>query len=322
MTQSGDQAFRKSDNMGRWPEMTYGGALSFLRRRYSRDLDGVDLAVMGVPYDSAVTFRSGCRLGPQAVRAASVQLAELLAFPWGFDPFETLGVVDYGDVFLDPHHPDTIAPAIYTAARDIIAGGTKLLSIGGDHSIAYPLIKAHAEKYGSVALVQFDAHCDTWPDDGTRMDHGTMFARAARDGIIDVSRSTQVGLRTYNDSDHGFEILTSPWIHRNGIDAVLDVVRTRAGDAPVYISFDIDGLDPAYAPGTGTPVPGGLASWQALEFIRGLAGLNLIGMDLVEVSPPFDTSEITALAAAHVAHDWICVLAQAAVAVMSPVGRV
>jgi agmatinase len=322
MTQSGDQAFRKSDNMGRWPEMTYGGALSFLRRRYSRDLDGVDLAVMGVPYDSAVTFRSGCRLGPQAVRTASVQLAELLAFPWGFDPFETLGVVDYGDVFLDPHHPDTIAPAIYTAARDIIAGGTKLLSIGGDHSIAYPLIKAHAEKYGPVALVQFDAHCDTWPDDGTRMDHGTMFARAARDGIIDVSRSTQVGLRTYNDSDHGFEILTSPWIHRNGIDAVLDVVRTRAGDAPVYISFDIDGLDPAYAPGTGTPVPAGLASWQALEFIRGLAGLNLIGMDLVEVSPPFDTSEITALAAAHVAHDWICVLAQAAGAVMSPVGRV
>ena len=322
MTQSGDQAFRKSDNMGRWPEMTYGGALSFLRRRYSRDLDGVDLAVMGVPYDSAVTFRSGCRLGPQAVRAASVQLAELLAFPWGFDPFETLGVVDYGDVFLDPHHPDTIAPAIYTAARDIIAGGTKLLSIGGDHSIAYPLIKAQAEKYGPVALVQFDAHCDTWPDDGTRMDHGTMFARAARDGIIDVSRSTQVGLRTYNDSDHGFEILTSPWIHRNGIDAVLDVVRSRAGDAPVYISFDIDGLDPAYAPGTGTPVPGGLASWQALEFIRGLAGLNLIGMDLVEVSPPFDTSEITALAAAHVAHDWICVLAQAAGAVMLPVGRV
>ncbi len=322
MTQSGDQAFRKSDNMGRWPEMTYGGALSFLRRRYSRDLDGVDLAVMGVPYDSAVTFRSGCRLGPQAVRAASVQLAELLAFPWGFDPFETLGVVDYGDVFLDPHHPDTIAPAIYTAARDIIAGGTKLLSIGGDHSIAYPLIKAHAEKYGPVALVQFDAHCDTWPDDGNRMDHGTMFARAARDGIIDVSRSTQVGLRTYNDSDHGFEILTSPWIHRNGIDAVLDVVRSRAGDAPVYISFDIDGLDPAYAPGTGTPVPGGLASWQALEFIRGLVGLNLIGMDLVEVSPPFDTSEITALAAAHVAHDWICVLAQAAGAVMAPVGRV
>ena len=322
MTQSGDQAFRKSDIMGRWPEMTYGGAISFLRRRYSRDLAGVDLAVMGVPYDSAVTFRSGCRLGPQAVRAASVQLAELLAFPWGFDPFETLGVIDYGDVFLDPHHPETIAPSIYTAARDIIAGGTKLLSIGGDHSISYPLLKAHAEKYGPVVLVQFDAHCDTWPDDGTRMDHGTMFARAARDGIIDVSRSTQVGLRTYNDSDHGFEILTSPWIHRNGIDAVLDVVRSRAGDAPVYISFDIDGLDPAYAPGTGTPVPGGLASWQALEFIRGLAGLNLIGMDLVEVSPPFDTSEITALAAAHVAHDWICVLAQAAGAVMAPVGRI
>lgn len=322
MSNSGDQAFRKTDPKGRWHEMTYGGALSFLRRKYTRDLAGVDVAVMGVPFDNAVTFRPGCRMGPQAVRAASVQLAELDAFPWGFDPFNTLSVVDYGDVFLDPHHPETIRPAIQEQAREIIASGTKLLSIGGDHSIAYPLLQAHAEKHGPVALIQFDAHCDTWSDDGERTDHGTMFARAASEGIVDVSRSTQVGLRTYNNSDHGFEILTSPWIHRNGIDPAVKIAVERAGDAPVYLSFDVDGMDPAFAPGTGTPVPGGLASWQALEFVRGLKPLNLIGMDIVEVSPPFDHAEITALAAAHVAHDWLCVLAEQKGAKTTSVGRV
>ncbi|MEH6832985.1 MULTISPECIES: agmatinase [Falsihalocynthiibacter] len=322
MTNTGDQAFRKADPKGRWQEMTYGGALSFLRRKYSRDLTAVDVAVMGVPFDNAVTFRPGCRLGPQAVRAASVQLAELQAFPWGFDPFETLSVVDFGDVFLDPHHPETIKPAIEAQAREIIATGTRLLTIGGDHSIAYPLLKAHAEKHGPIALIQFDAHCDTWEDNGTEMNHGTMFARAANEGIIDVSGSTQVGLRTYNSSNYGFELLTSPWIHRNGIDAAIKIAVERAGDAPVYLSFDIDGLDPAFAPGTGTPVPGGLASWQALEFVRGLKPLNLIGMDIVEVSPPFDHAEITAIAAAHVAHDWLCVLAEQMGAKTAPVGRI
>ena len=196
-----------------------------------------------------------------------------------------------------------------------------MLSLGGDHSVAYPLLKAHAKKHGPLALVQFDAHCDTWPDGGTRFDHGTMFARAAAEGIIDVSRSTQVGLRTYNDRDCGFEILTSPWVHRNGIRAAMDIVRDRAGDAPVYLSFDIDGLDPAFAPGTGTPVPGGLASWQGLEFIRGLEPLNLIGMDLVEVAPAYDHAEITAIAAASMAFDWCAVIAKKRGAVPKPVGR-
>jgi agmatinase len=321
MSDNGDQAFRKSDPKGRWFEMTYGGAVSFLRRTYSRDLEGVDVAVMGVPYDNAVTYRPGTRLGPRAIRAASVQLAELKAFPWGFDPFDTLNVVDFGDVMLDPHHPETVHPAIHEQAAEIIATGTKLLTMGGDHSIAYPLIKAHAEKHGPIALIQFDAHCDTWEDDGVAMDHGTMFARAVADGIIDPTKSTQIGLRTYNDGDHGFEILSSPWIHRHGIHAAIDVAKERAGDAPVYVSFDIDGLDPAFAPGTGTPVPGGLPSWQGLEVIRGLGDLNLVGMDIVEVSPPFDTSEITALAAAHVAHDWLCVLAEKAGAKTAKVGR-
>ena len=173
-----------------------------------------------------------------------------------------------------------------------------------------------------MALIQFDAHCDTWDEDGVAMDHGTMFLRAAREGIIDTSKSTQVGLRTHNDEDFGFEILTSPWIHRNGIDAAIEIARERAGDAPVYISFDVDGMDPAFAPGTGTPVPGGLASWQALEFIRGMAGLNLIGMDVVEVSPPYDRAEITAIAAATIAHDWLCLLAKAAGEPENPVGRI
>ena len=197
-----------------------------------------------------------------------------------------------------------------------------MLSLGGDHAIAYPLLKAHAKAYGPVALVQFDAHCDTWPDDGVGFDHGTMFARAVAEGIIDVSKSTQVGLRTYNDSDHGFEILTSPWVHRNGIDAAIEIVLERAGDAPVYLSFDIDGLDPAFAPGTGTPVAGGLASWQGLEFVRGLAPLDLIGMDIVEVAPAYDHAEITAIAAANMAYDWLAVLAKKKGAPRKPVGRI
>ncbi|OUS04455.1 agmatinase [Rhodobacterales bacterium 52_120_T64] len=306
----GDQAFRAKGNNERWPEMTYGGALSFLRRRYSRDLEGVDVVVSGVPYDAAVSYRSGCRLGPRAIREASVQLAELKAFPFGFDPFETLSVVDWGDCMVDPHHPETVPADIEAHAAAILESGAKMLTFGGDHFVAYPLIKAHAEKYGPISLIQFDAHCDTWEDEPGRLDHGSMFARAASEGVIDVTKSTQIGLRTYNDSDHGFEILTTPWVHRNGIDAALDVIKARAGDTPVYISFDVDGLDPAFAPGTGTPVAGGLASWQALELIRGLGSLNLIGMDVVEVSPPYDHAEITALAAATVAHDWLCLMAQ------------
>lgn len=317
----GDQAFRATEIFGREPEPTYSGALSFLRRRYTRELQGADVVVSGIPFDNAVTYRPGCRLGPRAIRAASVQLAELASFPYGFDPFETLGVIDFGDCVIDPHHPETVVETIESHARHILESGARMLSFGGDHFVAWPLLKAHAEIHGPITLVQFDAHCDTWADDGRQIDHGTMFARAVAAGIVDSSRSTQIGLRTWNHTDAGFEILTAPWVHRNGIDAALEVICARAGDSPVYVSFDIDGLDPAFAPGTGTPVVGGLASWQALEFIRGLEPLNLIGMDVVEVSPPYDHAEITALAAATVAHDWLCVLAKQKGAVESRVGR-
>ncbi|MEO1312444.1 MAG: agmatinase [Pseudomonadota bacterium] len=317
----GDQAFRKGDPVGRWPEMTYGGALSFLRRPYSRALDGVDVAVWGVPFDSAVTYRPGCRLGPRAIRAASVQLAELQAFPWGFDPFDVLSVVDRGDVMLDPHHPEGVAEAIRAEAAVILEGGAKSLALGGDHFVAWPLLQAHAAVHGPLALIQFDAHGDLWPDTPGRIDHGTMMGRAIEEGVVNPAHSAQVGMRTFHEDDMGLEIFTAPWVHRNGTEMLIEELRTRVGEAPVYISFDIDVLDPAFAPGTGTPVSGGLASWQVLEVMRRLGGLNLVGMDLVEVSPPYDHAEITSIAAATVAHDWLCLLAEEKGAVRRPVGR-
>jgi len=320
-TEKGDQAFRKTDLLGRQPEMTYGGALSFLRRRYSRELDGVDVAVSGVPYDGAVTYRPGARLGPRAIRAASVQLGELKAFPFGFDPFDTLAVVDYGDCFVDPHHPETIVEAVETHITTLLNAGVFPLTLGGDHFIAYPILRAIAAQHGPVALIHFDAHPDTWEDDGERLDHGSMFLRAKTEGLIDVSRSCQVGIRTYNDSDHGFDVLSAPWVHRHGVEATIAAIRERVGAGKVYLTFDIDCLDPAFAPGTGTPVAGGLSSAQALDIVRGLDGLDLVGADVVEVSPAYDVSEITAIAAATIAHDILCLLALKKGAVAKPVGR-
>jgi len=197
-----------------------------------------------------------------------------------------------------------------------------MLTFGGDHFVSYPLIKAHAEKYGPISLLQFDAHCDTWEDDGYVIDHGTMFARAVNEGLIDVNSSTQIGLRTFNDDNFGFEILSAPWVHKNGIQKSLEIIKKRAKNKPMYISFDVDGLDPAFAPGTGTPVSGGLASWQALELIRGLDECNLIGLDIVEVSPPYDHAEITSIMAATIAYDWLCVLAKKNGAKENKIGRI
>ena len=317
-----DAAFLSQEIKGTSHEMTYAGALSFLRRKYTRDLTGADIVVSGVPFDGAVTNRPGCRFGPRAIRGASTELASLKAFPFGFDIFETLGVVDYGDCALDPHDPQSIPEAISNHARGIIKSGAKMLTFGGDHFVSYPLIRAHAEAYGPVALVQFDAHSDTWDDGGSPMNHGSMFLHAKEDKLIDVDHSIQVGLRSYNDSDHGFDILTSPWVHRNGVEAVIERIIDRVGDRPAYITFDIDCLDPAFAPGTGTPVPGGLATWQALELIRGLTPLNMVGFDLVEVSPAYDHADVTAMAAANIAHDWLAVMALKAGAKPVPVGQI
>jgi agmatinase len=306
----GDGAIRRVSKYGSSLENTYAGVLSFMRRKYTRDLTDVDVAVSGVPLDLATTFRPGARLGPAAVRAASVQLSELAPFPWGFDPFEALSVIDYGDCWFDAHNPMTIRESIVEHARTIIASGAKMLTFGGDHYITYPLLQAHAEKYGkAMSLIHFDAHCDTWADDSPdSLNHGSMFYKAVKDGLIDPATSVQIGIRTWNDDFMGINIIDAPWVHANGAQATLDKVIAIVGNRPTYLTFDIDCLDPAFAPGTGTPVPGGLSSAQALHIIRGMQPVNLIGMDVVEVSPPFDQSEITALSAAHIAADLLCVL--------------
>ena len=306
-TKGGDNAFTAKSVHQNTSEPMYSGALSFMRRRYSRDLNGIDVAVTGIPYDLATSSRPGTRLGPQGVRRASTNLAWAPHFPSGRDIFAELAVIDYGDMVIDPGHPEKLPAMIEDHARDIVQSGTKMLTIGGDHFITYPILKAHAEKYGDgISLIQFDAHSDTWEDDGDRIDHGTMFWHAAKKGIVNPSKSIQVGIRTHNESAHGYNIIYGPEVQSMSIDAIVEQIKATVGNNPAYITFDIDGLDPCYAPGTGTPVLGGLTSHQAVSILRGLAGhVNLIGSDVVEVSPPFDVSDITSLAGATMAWEML-----------------
>ena len=300
-----DQAVHRETLRGTRSEPTYSGALSFMRRKYARELAGVDLAVTGIPFDSATTNRPGARFGPRAIRQASTQLSWAQLDDWGFDAFDKLAVIDYGDCEFDPGRPETIPQRIEEHARRIISQGAGLLALGGDHFITYPILKAHAEKHGPLSLIHFDAHSDTWEDEDGRVDHGTMFYHAAKEGLIEAKRSVQVGLRTFNKDTWGFHQLKAPWVHERGAAAVSDKVRSIVGDHPCYLTFDIDCLDPACAPGTGTPVIGGLSSHQAQQTLRGLAGVNLAGMDLVEVAPAYDVGEITSLAGASLALEMI-----------------
>lgn len=300
-----DQAVHRETLRGTRSEPTYSGALSFMRRKYARELAGVDLAVTGIPFDSATTNRPGARFGPRALRQASTQLSWAQLDHWGFDAFDKLAVIDYGDCEFDPGRPETVPQRIEEHARRIISQGAGLLALGGDHFITYPILKAHAEKHGPLSLIHFDAHSDTWEDEDGRVDHGTMFYHAAREGLIEAKRSVQVGLRTFNKDTWGFHQLKAPWVHERGAAAVSDKVRSIVGNHPCYLTFDIDCLDPACAPGTGTPVIGGLSSHQAQQTLRGLAGVNLAGMDLVEVAPAYDVGEITSLAGASLALEMI-----------------
>jgi len=304
-----DLAFTREDLYGTVVESTYAGATSFMRRKYSRDLSNVDVAVTGVPFDLATSNRSGARLGPRAIRAISSTLSWGTVSGWNFDPFDKLAVVDYGDCEFDSGRPESVPDAIQAHATKIISQDTAMLTLGGDHFVAYPILKAHAEKYGPVSLIHFDAHSDSWEDEDGRVDHGTMFYHAAKQGLVNPSRSAQIGMRLFNPDTHGYNVFDAHWVHENGIAATAAAIKDSVGDAPCYLTFDIDCLDPCYAPGTGTPIVGGLSTYQALQIIRGLKGINLVGMDMVEVAPAYDVSEITALAAATIALDLLCLYA-------------
>lgn len=311
-----DYAFTSDDpRQQTFDEPFFSGALSFCRRPYARSLAKADVAVMGVPFDTAVSNRPGTRFGPRAVRAASTNLAWARCWPSAFDPFERLRVVDWGDIVFDYGHPEQVPAQIEAAITSVIGTaakpGIKTLLIGGDHFTTYPSLRAHAARYGQgLSLIHFDAHSDTWEDDGERIDHGTMFRVAVNQGIIDDHRSIQVGLRTTNDSPMGFTILDANKVHRMTPEAVAAEVRRVVGNRPAYLTFDIDCLDPAFAPGTGTPVCGGLSTWFARECLRNLAGMNIVGADVVEVSPAYDVGEITALAGATLALDMLCLFAE------------
>ena len=301
-----DYAITRESLYGTTPEPTYAGITSFMRRKYTKDLAGVDVAVTGVPLDTATTNRPGARFGPRAIRNASTIMAWERPYGMAFDPFDKLAVADVGDCFFDFGRPEKVPDQIEAHAWDIIKEGPGLLSLGGDHFIAYPLLKAHAKKHGApLSLLHFDAHSDTWADPHDRIDHGTMFYWAVKNGLVDPATSVQIGLRTSNPDTLGFNIIDAPQVHATGLETVIQQIQTHLGDRPVYLTFDIDCLDPSYAPGTGTPVCGGLSSHQAMTILRGLAGINVVGMDIVEVAPAYDVGEITALAAAHLAMEML-----------------
>lgn len=306
-----DQAFQRSDLRGLTFENAFGGAPSFLRRKYTKDLTGADLAITGVPFDQAVTNRTGTRLGPRAIREASTLQPYDPPYGCGFDPLTEFAVVDYGDLAFDYAKVSEFPKTLTNHIKGILDQGVGTVTLGGDHYISFPILKAYAEKFGKpLSLLHFDAHSDTWVDDDfDRIDHGTMFYKAIKLGLIDPATSVQVGIRTHNDDTMGMNIIDAREVHETGLAAVAQKIKSILGDRPTYVSFDIDCLDPAFAPGTGTPVWGGLSTGQAAIILRDIAGINMLGGDIVEVSPPFDTTGATAVAGAHVAMELICLWA-------------
>ena len=261
--------------------------------------DTADVAILGVPYDLGTSGRAGTRSGPGAIRQASGNLRwEEARWPWPYALADHLKVIDCGDLAYAPGDSAGFTQSLQDRATDILRSGKTLLSFGGDHFITLPLLRAHHAVHGELALVHFDAHTDTY-EQGSEFDHGTMFRRAPREGLIDTDCSIQVGIRTeYEPSTHAFTVLDTDWVHNRGPVKVAQAIRDRVGKRKVYLTFDIDCLDPAFAPGTGTPVAGGLSSNMALQILRGLKGLDIVGMDVVEVAPAYDQAEVTALAAA------------------------
>ena len=286
---------------------------SYMGLPLSRDHDDADVFVLGIPYDLATTGRAGTRSGPVAIRQASANLRwEEKRWPWQFAAFERIRVADYGDLELLTGNQQSLLDEVETHVGGLLNAGKKVLSFGGDHFVALPLLRAHAAHHGKLAMIHFDAHTDTYSDEGAEFDHGSMFYHAPKEGLIDPDKSVQIGIRTeYTVKVHPFKVIDAAEANDTPADKIVEQIKARVGDndTPVYITFDIDCLDPAYAPGTGTPVVGGISSDKALKIIRGLRGLNIVGMDVVEVSPPYDHAEITALAGATIGLEMLYLIA-------------
>jgi agmatinase len=298
----------------------FAGIRTFMRAPHTTDLAGVDAAVYGIPFDTATSFRTGTRFGPEAIRSASALLRPYNP-ALGVNVVETLSIVDYGDVPVSPGHTERTYGQIEEALATLVEAGVFPLALGGDHSITLAELRVLARKHGPLALVQLDAHGDTWDEYfGQRFFHGTTFLRAFEEKLIDPAASVQAGLRgsLYGPDDldsareMGFVVLPCDQLRTLEPGGYASIVRERVGRRPVFLSFDIDVLDPAFAPGTGTPEVGGLSTAEALAFVRALAGIDLVGADVVEVSPPYDgPGQQTALAAANVAYELLSLRALA-----------
>ncbi|ADI14533.1 agmatinase [Truepera radiovictrix] len=293
----------------------FEGIRTFMRLPHVTDLAGagIDAAIVGAPFDTGGTYRVGARFGPAGIRHESMLLRpyhpELRV-----DVTEQLSLVDYGDLPVTPGYLSESHAQLERGAAELVAAGVTPFFLGGDHSVSLPLLRAVAQRHGPVGLVHIDAHSDLWEGYfGGKDTHGTPFRRALEEGLLEPARSIQIGLRgsLYSAEDHalsqrlGFEMVTAPELHRVGVQEVARRVRARAGTGPLYLSFDIDALDPTFAPGTGTPEVGGLSSVQALALLRALAGLPFVAYDLVEVMPPYDVAGTTCLLAANLVYEML-----------------
>jgi agmatinase len=304
MTHASDYEFNQSISM-------FANMFSYMGTPLTRNPDDADVFVIGLPYDLGTSGRAGTRSGPNAIRQASSQLRwEEKRFPWDFKLFDRIRLADYGDLEFPVGNHEGFFEEVEQHYGALLKAGKTTLSFGGDHFVTLPLLRAHCKQHGKLAMVHFDAHTDTYAEEGSSYNHGSMFHHAPKEGLIDPDKSIQVGIRTeYTQSTHEFEVINAAQANDLSADEIIKQIHQRVGNTPCYLTFDIDCLDPAYAPGTGTPVVGGLTTDRALKVIRGLQGLNLVGMDVVEVAPSYDHAEITALAGATLALEMLYVLA-------------
>ena len=296
----------------------FAGPATYARLPRLDQVDRCDVAIVGVPFDGGVTYRPGARFGPAAIRAGS-RLMRGYHPGLEVEPFASQQVVDAGDIACTPFDIAEAIVQIETGARELLGSSGAFIALGGDHTIALPLLRAVHAAHGPVALVHFDAHLDTWDTYfGAAYTHGTPFRRAHEEGLLAPDRCAHVGIRgplfspqdLVDDAGFGFTIVGAFDYLTRTVASVADELRARVGDAPVYVSIDIDVLDPAHAPGTGTPEAGGMTSRELLATLRALAGINVIGADVVEVAPAYDHAEITAIAAANVVYELLGMFAR------------